>query len=324
LPVPDRPDRPVRDRRRFPRRWNDPVFGWRRRTVYGIPALILLMFGCFGLWAFVWEPSRLVVRRQTIQVDRWPQGMRPLRVVCVGDIHGGSPHIDREKIHTLVTLINEQEPDLVALLGDYVIMGVVGGTFMEPADFADALRGIQAPLGVYAVLGNHDWWYNGPRMAKALTDVGYHVLENQTVPLSLDGHPFYVAGLEDEWTRRPDPQKVLSQIPAGAPALVLAHNPDVFPRLPPVNGVTLAAHTHGGQVRFPLMGAPIVPSRYRQRYVRGYVEEGNQKLFVTSGIGTSLLPLRFGVPPEIAVITLAVDAAASPRPQKNLFDKIPH
>lgn len=324
MPLSDHPERQKRDRRRFPRRWNDPVFDWRRRYIYGIPALILLLLGFFGLWGFVWEPSRLVVRTQTIQVPQWPQGMRPLRIVCLGDIHGGSPHIDRAKIQTIVKTTNEQNPDIVALLGDYVIMGVVGGKFMDPEDFADALRGIKAPLGVYAVLGNHDWWYNGPRMAKALTDVGYRVLQNESVALSLDGHRFYVVGLEDEWTRRPDPVKVLAQVPLGAPVLVLAHNPDVFPRLPSVNGVTLAAHTHGGQVRFPFMGAPIVPSRYRQRYVRGYVEEGTEKLFVTSGIGTSLLPLRFGVPPEIVVITLAVDAPGFSRPQKNLFDKIPH
>ncbi|MBL0058925.1 MAG: metallophosphoesterase [Elusimicrobia bacterium] len=307
-----------RERRRLPRRWNDPVFGLRRRYVYGLPAFLLLVFGLFGLWAFWLEPSSLVVRVHTIPLDRWPAGGGPLRVACIGDIHGGSPYIDRAKIQALVKLTNRQKPDLVVLLGDYVILGVLGGHFMEPEEVADALRGFDSPLGVYAVLGNHDWWYNGPRMAQALTNVGYRVLQNENVTLSFNGHPFHLVGLEDEWTRRPDVLKVLSPIPAGEPTIVITHNPDVFPKLPPVNGVTLSAHTHGGQVRLPFMGAPIVPSRYRQRYVSGHVVEGDQQMFVTSGVGTSVLPIRFCVPPEVAVLTLAPPGGdpspANPRP----------
>ncbi|MBK8574593.1 MAG: metallophosphoesterase [Elusimicrobia bacterium] len=311
-----------RERRRFPRRWNDPVFDLRRRFVYGIPALLLLFMGLLGGWTFVWEPSRLVVRTHAIRVKDWPQDLRPLRVACLGDIHGGSSFIDRTKLWDVVQLTNRQKADLVVLLGDYVVMGVLGGNFMEPEDVADGLRGLEAPLGVYVILGNHDWWYNGLRVAQSFKDVGYTVLQNEIVPLSIDGHTVNVVGLEDEWTRRPDVVKVLSLIPVGEPTIVLAHNPDTFARLPHVNGVTFAAHTHGGQVRFPFMGAPVVPSRYRQRYVAGHVEEGSEQMFVTSGIGTSLLPLRFGVLPEIAVITLSANTESSGRAQKNLFDKI--
>lgn len=312
------------ERRRFPRRWNDPVFDFRRRYIYGIPAFILLFLGLLGLWTCVWEPTRLVVRTHTIQVKSWPQDMRPLRVACLGDIHGGAPFIDNDKLKDVVKLTNEQKPDMVVLLGDYVVMGVLGGKFMEPEAVADGLRGLSAPLGVYVILGNHDWWYNGPKVSQAFREVGYTVLENQIATTTVDGHTLYIVGLEDEWTRRPDAVKVLSKVPPEAPTIVLAHNPDTFPRLPHVNGITFAAHTHGGQVRLPFMGAPIVPSRYRQRYVAGHVEEGAEQMFVTSGIGTSLLPLRLGVLPEIAVITLSSDAKSSTRPQTHLFDKIQH
>ncbi len=317
-------ERKQRDRRRFPRRWNDPVFDLRRRYIYGIPALILLFLGLLGLWTCVWEPTRLVVRTHTIQMKSWPQDMRPLRVALLGDVHGGAPFIDQKKLRDVVKLTNKEKPDMIFLLGDYVVMGVLGGKFMEPDVVAEGLRGLEAPLGVYAILGNHDWWYNGPKVAQAFRSVGYNVLENQNVPVTIDGHTLYVVGLEDEWTRRPDVVKVLSKIPVGEPTIVLAHNPDTFPRLPPVNGITFAAHTHGGQVRLPFMGAPIVPSRYRQRYVAGHVEEGTEQMFVTSGIGTSLLPLRLGVLPEIAVITLSSEIKSSGRAQKHLFDKIPH
>jgi hypothetical protein len=301
------------ERRGFPRRWNDKVFDVRRRYLYGIPAVLLLVLTLLGLWAFWLEPSRLVVRTHTIVVPGWGGAEAEIRVACIGDIHGGAPYVDRKKIQALVRLTNRQKPDLVALLGDYVILGVLGGDFMEPEELADALRGLDAPLGVYAVLGNHDWWYNGPRMAQALTDVGVRVLANETVAVSHGGRTVHVVGLEDEWTRRPDVAAVMRQVPAGEPTLVLTHNPDVFPKLPSLRGITLAAHTHGGQVRLPLMGAPIVPSRYRQRYVSGHVEEGDKQMFVTSGVGTSVLPLRFRVPPEVAVVTVVGDG--DPRPE---------
>ncbi len=310
------------ERRRFPRRWNDPVFDLRRRYVYGIPAILLLILGLLGVWTCLWEPTRLVVRTHTVQIKTWPHDMRPLRVACLGDIHGGAPFIDRDKLKAVVKLTNQQKPDIVVLLGDYVVMGVLGGKFMEPDAVADGLRGLEAPLGVYVILGNHDWWYDGPQVSQAFKRVGYTVLENQIAPIRVEGHTLFIVGVEDEWTRRPDVVKVLKKVPVGEPTIVLAHNPDTFPRLPHVNGITFAAHTHGGQVRFPFMGAPIVPSRYRQRYVAGHVEEGAEQMFVTSGIGTSLLPLRFRVLPEVAVITLSSNAPSSGRAQKHLFDKM--
>jgi hypothetical protein len=298
-------------RRRFPRRWNERVFDLRRRYTYGIPAVLLLLMGLFGVWAFWLEPSSLMVRRHSFTVQNWP-AVRPLRVALIADIHGGSPYTDREKIQAVVKLTNRQKPDLVALLGDNIVLGVLGGAFMTPAEVADALRGLEAPLGVFAVLGNHDWWYNGEEMRQALEEAGYRTLLDEVVPLDFKGQRIFVAGLEDEWTRRPDVAQVMAQVPAGAPVIVLTHNPDLFPKLPPVNGVVLAAHTHGGQVRLPFMGAPIVPSRYRQRYVQGYVRAGDQQMFVTSGIGTSVLPVRFRVPPEIAMITVRPPAVLSP------------
>ena len=293
-------------RRGRPRRWTDRVIDVRRRYTYGIPLVVLGVLALLGFYAAVLEPDRLVVRSLEIPVPGW-QG-RPLRVAVLGDLHAGAPHITRDKLDALVRLTNRQNPDLIALLGDYVILGVLGGHFMEPEEVAEGLRGLTAPLGVYAVLGNHDWWYNGPRMKAALENVGYRVLQDEVVTVEQDGRRIWVAGLEDEWTRRPDVEKVMGQIPAGAPTLLLTHGPDLFPRVRPFVGIALAGHTHGGQVRLPFMGAPIVPSRYRQRYAAGWVKEEGKQMFVTSGIGTSILPIRFRVPPEIVILSVQ-DAA---------------
>lgn len=306
-----RPRRIKSERRRLPRRLTDRVWDVRRRYTYGIPAAILLALTLLGLYAFWLEPNRLVVKRVDIDLPGWPGG-RPLRVVAIGDIHGGAPYITVKKIKSLVQLANRQKPDVVALLGDYVILGVLGGRFMEPETVADALSGLSAPHGVFAVLGNHDWWYNGPRLRAALEHAGFEVLEDEVATITVDGRPVHIAGLADEWTRRPDVAKTLSLIPDGEPTVVLTHGPDLFPKIPRLNGVTLAAHTHGGQVRLPFLGAPIVPSRYRQRYVSGLIREEDRLMFVTSGVGTSVLPVRLGVPPEIAVLTLKGKDQASP------------
>ena len=309
-----RPRRIKSERRRLPRRLTDRLWDVRRRYTYGVPAAILFALTLLGVYAFWLEPNRLIVKRVDIPLPGWPGG-RPLRVVAIGDIHGGAPYMTAQKIKSMVQLANRQKPDVVALLGDYVILGVLGGRFMEPETVAGALSGLSAPGGVFAVLGNHDWWYNGPRLRTALERAGFRVLEDEVATITVDGRKVHVAGLADEWTRRPDVEKTLALLPAGEPALVLTHGPDLFPKIPRLNGLTLAAHTHGGQVRLPLMGAPIVPSRYRQRYVAGIVREGDRTMFVTSGVGTSVLPVRLGVPPEIAVLTLkGKDEAASKTP----------
>ncbi|HVQ26624.1 MAG TPA: metallophosphoesterase, partial [Planctomycetota bacterium] len=168
----------------------------------------------------------------------------------------------------------------------------------------EALAGLHAPRGVYAVLGNHDWWFDGPGVEDALEAAGVVVLDDRAVQLEHAGAPFLVAGISDETTQRPHPGRWLSALPAGLPVLAITHNPDVFPRVPARVALTLAGHTHGGQVRLPWLGRAVVPSRYGQLYAAGHVVDGGRDLFVTTGVGTSILPLRLGVPPEIAIVTL--------------------
>jgi len=154
------------------------------------------------------------------------------------------------------------------------------------------------------VLGNHDWWNDGYRVRRALREHGITVLENEALALERGGQRFFVVGLADALTRQIRLDEALAAVPEGAPFVVLAHEPDIFPEVPERAALTLAGHTHGGQVRLPLLGRLVVPSRYGQRYAAGHVVEGQRHLFVTSGVGTSIFPVRFGVPPEIALLTL--------------------
>lgn len=278
-------------------------------TLLGAPLVLVL-------WAFVLEPSSLVVNRYELLLPLWPQEQDGLLVALLSDLHVGSPFNGVDKLEEVVARVNGARPDVVLLAGDYVVSGVRGGAFVPPETTASILVKLDAPLGVYAVLGNHDHWYDGPRVRAALESAGVRVLENETVPVRGEGFEFRLAGIGDLWEAKPDVKRILDGLPEGVATIALTHNPDVFPEIPERVALTLAGHTHGGQVDFPLWGTPIVPSRFGARYARGHVVEAGRHLFVTSGIGTSILPVRFRVPPEIALVR--VGSALSPLPPLEL------
>jgi hypothetical protein len=242
----------------------------------------------------------LVVRHTRMELAGWPSD---LRIAVMSDLHIGSPHVGLDKLQKIAEKTNAENPDLVVILGDFVTGGPNGrraGGFVEPEQTAAELKKLRAPLGVYAVLGNHDWWYDGEHVGRALRDAGIPVLENQAVHV---GNSFWLGGIADFWTRDSDVAGTLQQVEGDEPVVLITHNPDIFPQVPARVSLTLAAHTHGGQVNLPLVGRVITTSRLG--YVAGeYVEQGRH-LFVTTGIGTSIVPVRFGVPPEIVILTLS-------------------
>ena len=250
------------------------------------------------------EPSRLVVNRQELDLLHWPAPLTGLRVAFLSDLHVGSPHWGVERLRTLVTRVNEEKPDLILLGGDYLINDIAFGSRVSSAEIAAELSHLHAPLGVLAVLVNHDWWNNGQEVRAVFEAHGLTVLDDESRTIDARGSRFCVLGLRDEYVRERTPAEELSLAPPGCPLLVVVHEPDIFPELDERASLTLAGHTHGGQVALPLLGRLIVPSRFGQRYAAGHVIEHGRHLFVTTGLGTSILPVRFGVPPEFAVLTL--------------------
>ena len=271
----------------------------KRRLLTASAGLAALL----AVWAIAIEPGRVRVRARDIALPAAP-ALRGLRIAALGDIHTGAPHIDPAKLRAIVADVNAARPDVVVLLGDYVIHGIVGGRFVEPEETAAILGGLRAPGGVIAVLGNHDWWLDGERVRRALLSHSIVVLENTAHPVDAGGRRFWMAGLADLWTRTADIEAALRSVPAGAPVILLTHSPDLFPDVPARVALTLAAHTHGGQVRLPPFGPLVVPSAYGARYASGHIVEGGRHLFVTTGVGMSILPVRFAVPPEVALLTL--------------------
>jgi predicted MPP superfamily phosphohydrolase len=276
---------------------------WPKRikvVLISLPLLaVLLLF-----WTIFIEPNRLVVRHETIQIANWPTQMSGLKIAVLSDIHAGSWAVDEQKLKLIVQRTNELQPDLILIAGDYMSGEGWMKHRVRPEVFAAILKDFRAPLGVYSVLGNHDWWWDGRSVRSGLEANGIKVLEDEVAQLNVNGSSLWLVGLADLWTRPQHIDETIAKVPEGVPVIALTHNPDIFPKVPQRVQLLIAGHTHGGQVRFPIIGTVIQPSDYGQKYVRGHVVENGHHLFVTTGIGTSILPVRFCVPPEIVLLTV--------------------
>ncbi|HKP36658.1 MAG TPA: metallophosphoesterase [Pyrinomonadaceae bacterium] len=280
-----------------------PRKSWRARLNVAFALILLIVLSCV-IWGTLIEPNRLVVKQRSIQIETWPKELSGLRIALIGDVHTGAPFIDDQKLRRIVELTNQQNPDLIVLLGDYMVRDSWHGHEVAPEVTAAGLKDLRAPLGAYAVIGNHDWWYNGERVWQAFDQAGIRVLESEVTEIKTREGSFWLAGLADLWTRPLKVTETIAQAPAGATIVAITHNPDIFKRVPTTVPLMLAAHTHGGQVNFPLWGTPIVPSRFGRSYTSGHIFENGHHMFVTTGIGTSILPVRFRVTPEIVILTV--------------------
>lgn len=296
---------------------------WRKRVVVAISLLGIVCLACVAYGYFI-EPNQLVVTRATITIPQWNRAFDGLKIIMIGDVHGGSNNVTEEKLRQIVALSNEQKPDLIVLLGDYISQYQFPRTpirqrelKMPVAAIADGLSGLTAPYGVLVVLGNHDGWYGGDRVAAEFTRVGYRVLQNEVAVLEKAGARLRILGMVDHLSLDPGWEKTFADAKRTVEAsgsgdlIVLQHSPDIFPVIHASNGtispdfrLMLSAHTHGGQVRLPFLGTLIVPSNYGDKYARGHISENGGDMFVTTGVGTSVLPFRFGVPPEIVALTI--------------------
>jgi predicted MPP superfamily phosphohydrolase len=293
----------------------------RRGFLSGFTASFASGFGVGG-YACAVEPLLLAVTHYKVAPARWPGGLK-LKIAALADIHACEPWMSAERVAQIAAQTNRLGADLIVLLGDYAANHRYVTQPVAAEEWSAALSDLRAPLGVHAVMGNHDWWDDraaqrngrGPVIGRrALEKNGIPVYENDAVRLKKDGQPFWLAGLGDQlalrggkrWGRRftmgvDDLPATLAKVTDDAPVLLLAHEPDVFPTVPARISLTLSGHTHGGQVR--LFGyAPVVPSRYGNRYAYGHVVEEGRHLVVSGGLGCSTVPLRLGMPPEIMVV----------------------
>lgn len=264
---------------------------WRRGAAIALLAAL-------AIWSFGIEPRWVATRVEPLASAQW-QPPAGLKVAVAGDWHLSADAAWRvttvARAAAIVDAINAAKPDVVLLPGDF-LAGAGGDEELTIEAMAAVLGRLEAPQGVYAVLGNHDWWHDGPRTARALAAQGIRVLENAAA--RLPGHAIWVVGIGDHSTGHSAPGAALAGVPPGAAALVMMHDPASFAQLPPIRGLVVAAHTHGGQVSLPGYGALLVPGAAPREWAHGWIAHQGRRMYVTSGLGVSILPVRFNMRPE--------------------------
>jgi len=284
----------------------------RRRLLAGAGGLLGSSAVGTAAYAGGVEAQSLTVTRYVPRPPAWPFG-RSLSISVIADLHAGGPNMTIAHIRRVVDTANELKSDLIVLLGDYLATYRFVNVRMPNEKWAAELARLKAPLGTWAVLGNHDWWHDVAGIRTALTGVGIPVLENDAALLGPDGARFWLAGLGDQLAYRlgcgryrgvDDLPRTLAQIRTDDPVVLLVHEPDIFAHLPARVALTLAGHTHGGQIRLPLIWPAFVPSKYGARYAYGHIVEDGRHMIVSGGLGTTFIPARLGVPPEVVQVVL--------------------
>jgi uncharacterized protein len=271
-----------------------PKLGWRHLLAG------LALLGCAVVAKGYWNATRdPIVRRADLAV---PGLTQPIRVLALSDVHVAGPDMPPERLARIVAELNRLNPDLILIAGDMVSEKRLATHIYSPSEVVEPLGDLRAPLGVVAALGNHDHWFNAPAVAAALRESGILVLENEAVDLG----SLVVGGVGDDFTSHDDVPATFAAMGAIAakPRLIVTHSPDGIPDFPHTVAAVFAGHTHCGQIALPLFGPISHMSRFGDRFACGQIADSGQMIFVGAGLGTSILPFRFGAPPDVWLVTL--------------------
>jgi predicted MPP superfamily phosphohydrolase len=250
-----------------------------------------------------YEASQIRLRRTVVRFPHLPLSFAGRTIAVLADFHHG-PFVGIDFIRRAVRMANELRPDVFALVGDFAHKGAQAAAQLPSC--LEALSQLTAPLGVFAVPGNHDMHNGGRVYADAIRQTPITDLTNRSLRLSLGGESLWLAGVDDLWWGRPDLRAALRGVPQGAAVVLLSHNPDFAEDHPDSRvGLILSGHTHGGQVYLPGLGAMFLPSKYGEKYRAGLVQGPASQVFVSRGLGEAGIPIRLNCPPEINLLTLA-------------------
>ena len=260
--------------------------------------------------------SEIRLEKVDIQINNLPPAFRGLKIGQLSDLHS-SEIMPAETLRIAADMLMAEKPDVIILTGDFI-----GNSIRITADevhdfepeYVDVLvksfSGLQAPLGLYAVPGNHDFW-SGPEALEYLVKemegkLGVQWLRNRNVVFEREGDQLLLAGVDDYWEKTCSLEKALHEAPEGAPRILLSHNPDINEIVLDRHALDLiiSGHTHGGQIKFPVIGPPFKPGITHQKYLQGLVRDGTRQTYITRGVGHLIVPLRFNCPPEVTLLKL--------------------
>lgn len=300
----------LRERRRMRRTLARPAeASMNRRQFLGGSLAVGAAALSLGTYGTAIENRALEVTRLPFAIRDLPRDLEGLRIAFMADLHAG-PFTPNDYLEEVARQVNALQPDLVLIPGDFVDKH---GRYFD--DAARMLSTLRPTIGTFGTLGNHDHWEGTALAHRKLTEAGVTLLDNDRVFLTKDRRitrrpetdSLALAGVGDLWVDKPDLEKALRGIAGTTPRLLLSHNPDFAEEAPDRSArvdLMLSGHTHGGQMRVPLLGTPFVPSRYGQKYASGLVQGPAWPVYVTRGIGVAGSPVRLGVRPELTILTL--------------------
>lgn len=252
------------------------------------------------LWSVLVEPRLFVIRRHTAQVSSLST---EITIAILGDLHIGSPYISLSTAKRRLEEVLVHQPDVLVLVGDYVVQGVLCGKPVPIEDIAMMLDAIDIPC--VAIIGNHDNREGHQRVHQAFEQTKIMLLDNTSQTMTFGQQKITFVGLADESTDEPKPTEAYPSTKPNHPLIALAHDPATWLReMPYPADVCLSGHTHAGQIRFPVFGALILPGKSPLKWSYGWSKTNAGPLYVTSGLGTSIAPIRFNAPPEGVLLTL--------------------
>ena len=277
----------------------------------GLAGFAGLLMPSTAAYAAAEAANDLIVTNYRLSPPGWRKGQR-LTITVIADIHAGGPNMGIARVREVVDAAQALKSDLIVVLGDYFANHHFVTERVPASAWSAELARLRAPLGVYAILGNHDWWYDLDAVRGAFANIPVPLMENDVALIGKEGERFWLAGLGDQlahWVGHSQFEGVddlpgtLARVTTDDPVILLAHEPDIFTQVPERVALTLSGHTHGGQIRLPLVTPVWAPTEY-PRFIYGHVVERNRHLIVSGGLGCSKVPLRLGVPPEIVRIEL--------------------
>jgi predicted MPP superfamily phosphohydrolase len=270
-----------------------------KKTKFLIVFSILLIPVIALAYAVFIEPYYIELKEVSLASPDIPQSFDGKRIIFVSDIHNGE-YFSRERVTDLVSRINGLKPDMIILGGDYA-----SSESHNTSVCFEELKKLQAPLGKYGVLGNHDYWGGGIEALQAMNGAGITSLNNRGLWIYYNGERIRLGGVSDLWHGAPDPMPAIIEAKQSDYVILVSHNPDYAEELETsIVDIVLSGHTHGGQVTFFGLWAPYMSSDYGQKYRGGFAQTAYTNVYVTRGIGMTFLPVRFFARPEITLIGL--------------------
>lgn len=274
---------------------------WLRLALMLFAIMFALVFTVLakGYWNATRDP---IVRAVTLPVENWPGGESPLRVLLLSDTHVAGPDMPPERLVRIVSNLNALKPDLVLIAGDLISEKSVSNQTYSADAVTAPLGGFKARLGTVVALGNHDHWFDPLAIEAGLTKHGITVLKNQAVMRG----PIVIGGVDDDFSGHDDVPATIAAMErlSALPRILLTHSPDIVPDVNAPMAAIFAGHLHCGQIVLPLYGPIGYVSRYKDRFACGVINDNGQRVIVGAGLGTSILPLRFGAPPDVWMVTL--------------------